>query len=274
MPTATAIHLPDGSMKNVIKTGDINFSSLILKDTLYLPSFKHNLLSVNKLTKTNSVYCLFCPNFYLLQDLRSKKLVAVGKVVGNLYILHQFSFSSSIIEKFDAFSEPPCNRQSDIICTNSRKIKKDSDLSFLWHTRLGHPSDVVLQQLPFILKPDSTVCELHWITYLLDDLHIQVSYPIELSCDNQAAIYISQNPVFHEKTKHLEIDCHIVGDKLKSGFIRPKHEFSRANSRYIHKTCHFIMSATFPFQVGLDSSSSSSNLRGMKKLLPLHFSFY
>ncbi|KAL0331756.1 UNVERIFIED_CONTAM: Retrovirus-related Pol polyprotein from transposon RE2 [Sesamum angustifolium] len=69
----------------------------------------------------------------------------------------------------------------------------------------------------------STVCELTWIDYLLQDLGISLKKPITLFCDNKAAVHITANPVFHERTKHLEIDCHIVRDKFKEGFVIPIH---------------------------------------------------
>ncbi|XP_071712998.1 uncharacterized mitochondrial protein AtMg00810-like [Rutidosis leptorrhynchoides] len=56
----------------------------------------------------------------------------------------------------------------------------------------------------------STTCELIWLTYLLKDLHINVQVPITLFCDNKAAQQIAANPCFHERTKHLDIECHFT----------------------------------------------------------------
>lgn len=47
----------------------------------------------------------------------------------------------------------------------------------------------------------ATVCELLWISYILSDLKVPMQLPIPLRCDNQAAIHIVNNHVFHEHTK-------------------------------------------------------------------------
>lgn len=69
----------------------------------------------------------------------------------------------------------------------------------------------------------SIVCEIHWLTFLLDDLRVAYSKPIDLWCDNMAALHIAANPVFHERTKHLEIYCHIVRQKYQRGMILPRY---------------------------------------------------
>ncbi|KAL0358031.1 UNVERIFIED_CONTAM: Retrovirus-related Pol polyprotein from transposon TNT 1-94 [Sesamum calycinum] len=69
----------------------------------------------------------------------------------------------------------------------------------------------------------STVCELLWLSYLLLDFCIPVQQPIPFWCDNKAALHITANPIFHERTKHLDIDCHLVRDQFKLGFISPSH---------------------------------------------------
>ncbi|XP_021974345.1 secreted RxLR effector protein 161-like [Helianthus annuus] len=54
----------------------------------------------------------------------------------------------------------------------------------------------------------STVSEVLWMRWLLQELDIPPKGPTPLFCDNQAARHIANNPVFHERTKHVEMDCY------------------------------------------------------------------
>lgn len=62
--------------------------------------------------------------------------------------------------------------------------------------------------------------EITWLRLLLHELgHSSNDKPTTLFCDNQAAIHIATNPVFHERTKHIEVDCHFVREKILNKVI-------------------------------------------------------
>jgi hypothetical protein len=61
----------------------------------------------------------------------------------------------------------------------------------------------------------STTKEIIWLRWLLTDIGVSLSHPTPMYCDNQSSIQIAHNSVFHEQTKHIEIDCHLTCHHLK-----------------------------------------------------------
>ncbi|KAJ9539489.1 LOW QUALITY PROTEIN: hypothetical protein OSB04_032222 [Centaurea solstitialis] len=68
-----------------------------------------------------------------------------------------------------------------------------------------------------------TTCELIWLRNVLGEIGFSQSKPMNLWCDNEATIHIANNPVFHERMKHIEVDCHFTREKLKDGTISTPH---------------------------------------------------
>lgn len=68
-----------------------------------------------------------------------------------------------------------------------------------------------------------TCSELVWLTRLIADLEVPFQDPIPVYRNNQSMLHISQNPVFHERTKHIELDCHLVRQHLIHCLITPKY---------------------------------------------------
>ena len=63
------------------------------------------------------------------------------------------------------------------------------------------------------------VCEILWLHQLLIEVSIKTLVLGKLLCDNQAALHIASNRVFHERTKHIGIDCHFVCKKIQLSLI-------------------------------------------------------
>src|SRR3954463_4906897 len=63
------------------------------------------------------------------------------------------------------------------------------------------------------------VSEAMWIRKLMAELQLLRDGPVMLYCDNKAAIDIANNPVQHDRTKHIEIDRHFIREKLDSEII-------------------------------------------------------
>lgn len=65
--------------------------------------------------------------------------------------------------------------------------------------------------------------ELTWLESLFRDLGVKLLSPATLYCDSQAAIHIVENPVFHDRTKHIEVDCHFILEKVQLRKLDLRH---------------------------------------------------
>ncbi|TYK16314.1 putative mitochondrial protein [Cucumis melo var. makuwa] len=60
------------------------------------------------------------------------------------------------------------------------------------------------------------ICEKIWLQKVLFDFHQECETPLKLFCDNKATISIANNPVQHDRTKHVKIDQHFIKERLNS----------------------------------------------------------
>ena len=84
-----------------------------------------------------------------------------------------------------------------------------------------------------------------WLSDLLSDIGFPAEGVTPLYADNTSTIRITENPIFHDRTKHIEVDCHFIRDEFKrdiisllhvstelqiadiltKGLLRPRHQF-------------------------------------------------
>nr|XP_016497728.1 PREDICTED: uncharacterized mitochondrial protein AtMg00810-like [Nicotiana tabacum] len=69
----------------------------------------------------------------------------------------------------------------------------------------------------------STVVEIVWILGLFKDIGVPVALLVTIHTDSKAAIQIAANPVFQERTKHIEIDCHFIREKIQNGLVKTEY---------------------------------------------------
>ena len=65
----------------------------------------------------------------------------------------------------------------------------------------------------------SASAEVVWLRHLLEQLGFSQSHPTTRHVNNTSSIQIDANPIFHERTKHIEVDCHYIREALNNNII-------------------------------------------------------
>ncbi|GJR46878.1 ribonuclease H-like domain-containing protein [Tanacetum coccineum] len=112
----------------------------------------------------------------------------------------------------------------------------------------------------------NVVAETAWIRNLLLELHTSLAPATLVYCDNVSAMYLSNNPVQHQRIKHIEIDIHFVRDYVASGQVRVLHVPSRF--QYADIFTKGLPSALFLVSLQFERlKASRSNCEGVWVLL-------
>ncbi|KAF3682563.1 putative serine carboxypeptidase-like 40-like [Capsicum annuum] len=65
----------------------------------------------------------------------------------------------------------------------------------------------------------SALVEVTWLAGLFAELRVPITKPITILSDSKSAIQLAANLIFHERTKHIEVYCHFIRDKIKEGLV-------------------------------------------------------
>lgn len=140
------INLPTGEGVILSQKGQVHLTpTLTLNDVLCVPSFKHNLLSVQRLLRENNCVSQFFPTYCVVYDKLTKQIHATGVARNGLYYINSAS---------------PVNTTYLSVDCNAATATTESDLA-LWHHRLSHASISSLKHISCIKQPNShqsTVC--------------------------------------------------------------------------------------------------------------------
>lgn len=96
--------------------------------------------------------------------------------------------------------------------------------------------------------------EFNWLRYFLQDLQVTNLGAAKMHCDNQVVMHIATNPVFHERTKHIKLDCHLIKEKIQSRDVQtiftPSHlqvtdMFTKPLGKAVFHSHHFKLSILY-----------------------------
>ncbi|WMV47062.1 hypothetical protein MTR67_040447 [Solanum verrucosum] len=108
-------------------------------------------------------------------------------------------------------------------CPNTRKsvtgyMVKLGDSLISWKSKKQHTVSRSSAEAEY-RSMAGAIAEIIWLVRVLKELNVVIITPVKLHCDSKIALQIAANPIFHKRTKHIEIDCHFIRERIKNGLI-------------------------------------------------------
>jgi len=222
------VSLPNKTFVSATHLGSIQLTDkIVLDDVLCIPSFSFNLISVKRLTENLNCCLVFINNTCFIHDLSTWTTIGIAEVRSGLYHLLLRTVSPSSLADLLSCLSP--NFPSVVIF-----VQSSIDVIDIWHCCLGHISDSRMKLIDdpavrnnLLINKTSPCCicplaKQHRLPFPISAHKSSTIFEL-VQCDNQAAIHIASNPVFHEHTKHIELNCHLIRDKILEGSIVTIH---------------------------------------------------
>ncbi|KAL2250124.1 UNVERIFIED_CONTAM: Retrovirus-related Pol polyprotein from transposon RE2 [Sesamum indicum] len=176
-----SVKLPNGSSQHVKFVGEVHINEdLTLKHVLYVPAFKHNLLSVSRLCKDDHYNVHFTNHTCIVQDPQTREVKAVGRQRGRLYILEKRS--PTHMQNGHKLSTHSQENMPAAMCNLNNCNDNNDDV--LWHNRLGHPNPNVLNHMK--ICTNNAIKEIKCEVFPLAKLHRK---PFSLSASKSVSAF-------------------------------------------------------------------------------------
>lgn len=132
------LNLPTGDTSLITHCGKVMLANnLKLENVLFVPSFKHNLLSVQKLIKDTGCKVEFHKSYCVILDPDNSKIKGIGKAVSGLYYLVNAEMSK-IMKMMNTSNVKAMSASSSLQMPDIISDAPKSSNTILWHQRLGH----------------------------------------------------------------------------------------------------------------------------------------
>nr|GEW39816.1 ribonuclease H-like domain-containing protein [Tanacetum cinerariifolium] len=214
----------------VVKPGTIRTDTayfLLCVDDIVLTASSSDLLHriISSLHKKFAMTDLGSLNYFLgISVTRDSSRMFLSQTKYAVEILKRAGMVNYNPSRTHVDTESKLGTTGDVVSNLTLYRSLAGSLQYLTFTRPGISYDV--QQAKY-RGVANVVAETCWLRNLLRKLHTPLSSTTLVYCDNVSVVYLSSDPIQHQRPKHIEIDIHFVRDLVAIGQVRVLHVPSR-----------------------------------------------